>query len=233
MLCACAIARRQLFSSRLPAARLLSAAPSGPSRLLKELREQLTPVPDLPGITNTTLIDPQGWSSLSASEVELAFKMSLWMSLVDYGNLLAMLLGRPTTLREEGGGGGAAGPGVGAGAAPGAGAQLAAALAQAPTSEDIRAATLQAATRLSSLSRDEELRGRLAAMGSSALHLTRDCLDEFLAGYEVRSRRSAILFAQWPPPVPASSKRPWPASQLTRLQPPLRRAHTFTGGQEL
>jgi hypothetical protein len=173
-----------------------SPPPSPPATVLSELsqlpsqlREQLRPLPDLPGIVQTSLIDPEGWRERSASEVELAFKVALWMGLKDYGNLLCLLVGRPASFpvqeappqqqaAEAGEQGSEAGAAAPAASLPGS----------LPSSEAIRAATLQAASRLGSLSRDEELRRRVAAMGSEALTLTRECLDEFLAGYEVRGR---------------------------------------------
>jgi hypothetical protein len=193
-------------SPSAPASAPASAAPAPPAPragflavLLRELREQLTPMPNLPGVVNTTLLDPPAWRAHSAAEVELAFKLALWMSVTDFRNLLALLTGRPTTFergearaepppppppREQQGAGAAAAGGPPSPAAL----AVAQALARAPSPADVRGAALQAAAQLSSLSRDEELRRRLAAMGSEALNLTRDCLDEFLAGYEVRSR---------------------------------------------
>ena len=139
--------------------------------LSQQLREQLTPCPDVPGTVQTTLIDPQGWRERSAAEVELAFKLSLWMTLQDYGNLGALLVGRPTSFP--------------AGGVPPLAPEGAATAGVLPaTSEEVRQVALQAASRLSVLSRDEQLRLRLAAMGSEALQLTRECLDEFLTGYE-------------------------------------------------
>jgi hypothetical protein len=182
-----------------------SAAPASPpsffSVFLKELREQLTPIPDMPGVVNTTLLDPPAWRQRTAAEVELAFKLALWMSVTDFRNALALLTGRPTTFPLEGepeqpqqpppqqqGAAAAAAGGAADGPPSPAALAVAQALARVPSSEGVRGAALQAAAQLSTLSRDEELRRRLAAMGSEALHLTRDCLDEFLAGYEVRSR---------------------------------------------
>ena len=49
--------------------------PPPPRSFLQQLREELTPLPDLPGVVQTTLIDLKGWQALSSKEVEVAFKL--------------------------------------------------------------------------------------------------------------------------------------------------------------
>jgi hypothetical protein len=151
----------------------------------REFKEEIRPLPDPPGYTPTTLINPKAWEKMPSSHVRYAFKLAVRQSVDDWKWLLGARWSsnkssdvreepgqhsqsqqhQPTTLRD----------------ATAAAARVAA--SKAPTAEDIGSTSLAAARRIVELSRDESFRAKVTAASADALRTARDCLDEFLAGY--------------------------------------------------
>lgn len=52
------------------------------------------------------------------------------------------------------------------------------------TAEDIRNASFHAAKKVIEMGKDEQVKARIAAISADALKLARDCLDDFLVGYQ-------------------------------------------------
>jgi hypothetical protein len=156
----------------------------------RELREELTVQPDPPGTVNTSLFDPEKWERLSPEQIRVAMLAALWMSWVDWKSLFDFLMGRPFSLLppdDEGEKKAAATDA--AQSAPGVS-------LPSVTSEQARAAALHVVKRLSAATQDEDLKSRLAAIATEVLSLARDCLDEFLLGYQVSADRPAHSVAR-------------------------------------
>jgi len=143
---------------------------------------------EVPGLVETSLFDPNRWRSLSQHEVEFAAKYALWLTLNDWVSFFSSSRGKDgeanTRSEDENIKTGEGVPG-------------------APLVDPARLHALvsRVASKATSLSQDEDLRTRLIALGESSelrirvillgsqgLSLARDCLDEFLKGYEVRRR---------------------------------------------
>lgn len=166
----------------------------------RELYEEFLSPGGLPGLKETTLLDPQGWRHLTRSEVEFAAKYALWLSFRDWGNFFSWVVkagvgeedkkdaassGQSPSLSNKDSGG-VEPPLVTA-------AQLQDLTQRAGTQIRALASSEDLQGRLLSLGATSELKARLASLGSEGLHLTRDCLDEFLKGYEVSSARVGDL----------------------------------------
>jgi hypothetical protein len=169
----------------------------------RELYEEfLSPGEQLPGLKETTLLDPQAWRRLSRAEVEFAAKYALWLNLRDWRNLFSWVV--KSGAGEEGEKGGATSSGQASTAPKESSSAVEPPLVTAAQLQDL---TQRAGTQIQALARSEDLQGRLlslgatsdlkarlATLGSEGLHLTRDCLDEFLKGYEVSA---ALCTAGW------------------------------------
>ena len=189
-------ARPGSLSLYISAARTLSSSSSqGSNRsdswlasFARELRAEMKPARDAPGTVQTSLIDPEHWESLPPDAVRFAARKAFEMFLVDWRTIADVLMRRPPRAlehlrrKEE------------LEAARAAAAEAArdvstAANAHATASsvaDSARAAALHVAAQLSNAAHDQDFRSRLAAMGTEALKLARDALDEFLVGYQVR-----------------------------------------------
>ncbi len=155
----------------------------------RQLREHFTPPADPPGVRNSTLLDPEAWERASKADVRLALKFALAQGVEDW-----MWLFRSLRRLFVGGGDGEK---VGGGASLPAAApppHAAAGAGGAPllTAEDARAAALALASGAARLSRDEQLRARIKTLGVKGMAVSREALDEFLLGYQVRLRRAAF-----------------------------------------
>jgi hypothetical protein len=147
----------------------------------RRLKEELTPLPTPPGYVNTSPINPDLWARIPSEHLRYAIKTSVKEVLGDYVWLFRKMKGgggEATKATEEPGGGAAA-----ASASP-TPSPSSGTIRPPLTSEEIREASIRAARRAMDLAKDEGLRERLASLSAEGLSLARDCLDEFLRGYQ-------------------------------------------------
>lgn len=154
----------------------------------RQLRENFTPPADPPGVRNSTLMDPEAWERASKADVRLALKFALAQGMEDwlwlFRSLRRLFVGSGDG--EEAGGGAPPPAAASPHAAAGAGG------APLLTAEDARAAALALASGAARLTRDEQLRARIKTLGVKGMAVSREALDEFLLGYQVRLRRAAL-----------------------------------------
>jgi hypothetical protein len=187
------------FLARLPralvrprVAKYFSTSTSGPRRsdawlatFARELRAELGPARDVPGLITTSLFDMELWERLPPDAIRFAARQAFGMSVIEWRTAIDLLLGRaPRALKwaheeevrilAE----------AAAAATAAAGATADKHNEETPITESARSAALLIASRLGNVARDEDLRSRLTAMGTEALGLARDALDEFLLGYQ-------------------------------------------------
>jgi hypothetical protein len=179
----------------------------------RQLREQLSPLPDPPGVRNPSLVDPEGWERMSKADVRAALKLAAIRGVGDWVWLFRAL--RRVVLGDGGGGNEAAAEGGGASSQPPqpprAGTLAAGGAPAAPpllSAEDARAAALALAGGVAKLSRDELLRQRLRALGAEGMTVTREALDEFLLGYQVHANRRPLPRPRPPRPLTAAAPPP-------------------------
>ena len=154
----------------------------------RELRAELRPARDVPGLVTTSLFDTELWERLPPDAVRFAARQAWAMSVIEWRTAWDILSGRPPralehVVEEEA-----------RVAAAGAAAEEkrerderesgGADVPLSKVADSARVAALLVASRLSNVAHDEDLRARLTAMGTEALRLARDALDEFLLGYQ-------------------------------------------------
>ena len=154
---------------------------------------------EIPGLVETSLLDPQRWRSLTREEVEFAAKYALWLTLNDWLVFFSSFRGKEKETLE-----------VGSTGVKNVGGE------PTLTPTQLHEFATHATSRISSVAKDEGLRSRLLALsetselrakvlllGSQGLNLTRDCLDEFLKGYEVRFFFILLLKVPSTPSLPS------------------------------
>ena len=153
----------------------------------RELRAELGPSRDVPGLITTSLFDTELWERLPPDAIRFAARQAFEMSVIEWRTAFDLLSGRaPRALKwaheEE--------VRIMAEAAATAASEATEATTNdtrnddTPIADSARSAALLMASRLGNVARDEDLRSRLTAMGTEALGLARDALDEFLLGYQ-------------------------------------------------
>ena len=193
------------FSSAAARPRYFSAW----STFRRQLREQFTSPPDPPGVRNSTLMDPEAWERASKEDVRLALKFVLAQSLQEWLWLFRSLRRLVVGGEEDAASAPPPLPQPHAGAGAGAGAPL-----PVLTAEDARAAALALARGATRLTSDEQLRAKIKALGVEGMAVSREALDEFLLGYQVRrpagggrTRRVALRERRLTPPPPHKHTR--------------------------
>jgi len=222
-----------------PASPSSSPSPSSPlsawwANLRAGLAEALAPLPEPPGYTNTSLLDPERWAAAPPGAVRHAARVTARELWGDYRRLFASLAARaappppptptPTTTTDAPSGDNSPATERGSVAdAVRATAIAAATLAarQAGGTAGVGPARLAGAGAGAPASADEELRNRATAAAADALALARDCVDEFLAGYEEgkmldleRARAEAAADAAAPAATTPAAPAPAPSAAL-------------------
>ena len=189
------------FSSAAARPRYFSAW----STFRRQLREQFTPPPDPPGVRNSTLMDPEAWERASKEDVRLALKFVLAQSLQEWLWLFRSL--RRLVVGGEEDAVSAPPPPPQPHAGAGAGAPL-----PVLTAEDARAAALALARGATRLTSDEQLRAKIKVLGVEGMAVSREALDEFLLGYQVRrpADRAALRCERGCSPPPSTQTHPPP-----------------------
>jgi hypothetical protein len=193
------VSRASHASLNLFAARTLSSSSQGSARsdswlasFARELRAEMAPARDVPGTVQTSLIDPERWERLPPDAVRFAARKAFEMFLVDWRTIADVLMRRPPRAlehlrrNEELEAARAASAEAARDASAAANAHATGGATASSVADSAREAALHVAAQLSSAAHDQDLRSRLAAMGTEALKLARDALDEFLVGYQVR-----------------------------------------------
>lgn len=154
-------------------------------------KEEFAPQKDHPKVENTSLIAPEVWETMPPEHFRYALKQSLIMSLNDWSQLLRWIIPiekssdqmktstatSTQTIQDQG-------PHL-----PGDDtAHVKEESAKEPTilltRDEAKQVASHVARKLTNLSQDEELRKQLVGLGTQALNTARDCLDQFLIGYQ-------------------------------------------------
>jgi len=213
-------------------------------RLRRELAAELRPVPTPRGYVDTTLLNVEKWERLPPGATAHAARLAVRELAGDWAGLARALLrrtgadgeGPPPAPAAEQAAAQAAAPPLGASVPTAAATPLG---ARVPTADELRAFARVAASRArgaagaagaaasaaAGVSTEADLRARAAEMAADALRVGRECVDEFLDGFEegkaeeVRRRaREAEEAAEAAEAAAAATAAPPPPQQQQQQQ---------------